>query len=350
MASDNENQVQDQQDQQEGIWNCRLKSNSKEAKFYLEFIDALGSRFDGMPIDDIMQTFFGESRDILEKSIKKANKRQKKAVLKFNPEGLKKPSNPNILFQRDFKAKCEAKNIKYEQKSCLAAYKALSEKDKQKYIDESTRLKAEYKVEYERLRAAAIKSGAFPADKPKKPMTAYFRYLQEVREELKEKYADDEDRKGVNKKIAKDCADMWKNLSEEEKQTYEAEYRQEKEEYEQTLKNWEANETSRRKGQSQSQSNGSGAAAAAAAPVEPIKIESSGTDKRTKAKTQSEKQAEPVAPAPVVAKDESADEGEKPKKAARVPAKAAASESEQEEEIEAPVIKSKAKATKPKSK
>jgi hypothetical protein len=349
MSSDTEFQEQ-QQDEQNSIWNGRLKTNAKEAKFFLEFLDALSTRFDGMPTDDILNTFWGEPRDVLEKSIKKANKKEKKADAKFTPEGLKKPSTANILFQRDFKAKCDKNNTKFDLKSSADAYKKLTEKEKAKYVKESERLKAEYKAEYDRLRAAAIQTGTFPADKPKKPMTAYFRYLQVVRVELAAKYADEEDRKAVNGKIAKDSAEMWKALSDKEKEKYESAYRREKDQYDEIIKRWESTETTRRKGQAE------GTAAAA-----PVKIESSGSDKKKKAAATPAKSTTAPTPAATsatasaatsaTASENEASEAEeqevpkKPAKSSKVTPAKTITESEQEEEPEEPVAKpTKAKA------
>ena len=334
-ASDNE-----AQQDQHSIWNGRLKTNAKEAKFFLEFLDALTARFDGMPSEEIMQTFWGESREVLEKSIKKANKREKKVEAKFAAKDLKKPSNANILFQRDFKAKCEKAGTKFDLKSSAAAYKALTEKERAKYVAEAQRLKTAYQAEYDRLRAAAIQSGEFPADKPKKPLTAYFRYLNDVRPELQAKYAADEDRKGVNGKIAKESAEMWKVLTDKQREKYESAYQQDKEQYAAALAKWEATETNRRKGNDP--------AAAAAAPA--VAIESSGSKKATKSQSQSQAHSQASAAAAATAAtaasaaasatdSEAEAEPVKPAKQTRVKAAKPApihSESEQEHEEEAP--------------
>lgn len=285
-VSDNE-----AQQDQHSIWNGRLKTNPKEAMFFLEFIDALTERFDGMPTDEILQTFLGEPRGVLEKYIKKANKRVKKQEATFAVKDLKKPPTANILFQKDFKIKCDKAGNKFDLKASAVAYKALTEKERAKYVAESQRLKTEYQAEYARLRAAAIQSGEFPADKPKRPLTAYFRYLNEVRAQLQAKYADEQDRKGVNAKVAKDSAEMWKALTDKQREKYENAYRHDKEQYDIVFKKWETTETNRRK------ENDSGAKAT-------VDIESSGS-KKTKAATpapsatatsDSEAEAEPVKP------------------------------------------------------
>lgn len=319
-VSDNE-----AQQDQHSIWNGRLKTNAKEAKFFLEFLDALSERFD-TPNDEILQTFWGEPRDVLEKLIKKANKREKKVEAKFAAKDLKKPSNANILFQKDFKTKCDKAGTKFDLKACAAAYKALTDKERAKYVAESQRLKAEYTAEYERLRAAAIQSGEFPADKPKKPLTAYFRYLNEVRPQLQAKYASDEDRKAVNGKVAKDSAEMWKALTDKQREKYETAYQKDKEQYDATLAKWEATETKRRKG------NEAGVAAGA------VTIESSGSKKTTTA-----------AAAPAAATSDSEAEAEivKPAKQTRVktaPVKAVVVESEHENDEDAAPAPAPAKA------
>jgi hypothetical protein len=311
--------VSDNEDQQDlhSIWNGRLKTNAKEAKFFLEILDALNERFD-TPNDEILQTFWGEPRDVLEKLIKKANKREKKAEAKFTVKDLKKPSNANILFQKDFKAKCDKNGTKFDLKASAAAYKALSDKERAKYVAEAQRLKTEYTTEYDRLRAAAIRSGDFPEDKPKKPLTAYFRYLNEVRSQLQAKYAADVDRKAVNSKIGKESAEMWKALSDKQREKYDAAYQKEKEQYDAIFAKWEATETNRRKGNDHN-----------SASTSTVAIESSGS-KKTKA---------PAAAAPAAATSDSESEAEvvKPAKQTRVkstPVKAAVIESEQENDEE----------------
>lgn len=262
--SDNVSNSEAQQDQH-SIWNGRLKTNTKEAKFFLEFLDALSKCFD-TPNDEILQTFWGEPRDVLEKSIKKANKREKKVDAKFTPKNLKKPSTANILFQKDFKLKCDNTSTKFDLKASASAYKALADIERAKYINEAHRLKVEYTAEYNRLRAAAIQSGEFPADKPKKPLTAYFRYLNEVRTQLQAKYFADEDRKAVNCKIARDSAEMWKALTDKQREKYDIAYQKDKEQYTIAIAKWEATETKRRKGNDN------------AASAEPVAIESSGAN------------------------------------------------------------------------
>lgn len=341
MSSDNE------QDQH-SIWNGRFKANPKEGKFFLEIIDKLGAQFDGMPVEDILQTFWGEPRDVLEKLIKKANKREKKEEAKFDPKELKKPVSANLLFQRDYKEKCDKNGTKFNLKASAEEYKKLSDKEKAKYQKESERIKAEYKEQYENLRAAAIKNGDFPEDKPTRPVSAFIRYLASVRPELTEKFKDAVNRKNISAQISKAGGEMWGALSDKEKAPFEAAYKKEKEASEIKLRAWEEKETQRRKKQ----------CANPAAPAE-VKIETGGAATEKAAKPKAKPAAKAAVPAQVVSDSDAevnktatseveAEQVEKPvaKKSVsktKVPVAAAATDSESEEEVKPKKVVSKAK-------
>ena len=339
MASDNE------QDQH-SIWNGRFKANPKEGKFFLEILDKLEAQFNGMPVEDILQTFWGEPRDVLDKLIKKANKREKKEDAKFAVKDLKRAPTANILFQKYYKEQCDKKGTKFNLKECSEEYKKISDKEKAKYQMESERLKVEYKTTYDSMRAQAIKNGEFPEDKPTRPNSAFIRFLAAVRPELTEKFKDNENRKNISAQISKAGGEMWKELSDKEKIPYENAYKKEKEVFDIKLKEWESKETQRRKTQS-------------AAPAE-VKIETAGA----KAKPVAKKAA--AAPAPVaeqesdnepqttnkvvsnVTSDAETEQVEKPvaKKSVgktKVPVAAAATDSESEEEVKPKKVVSKAK-------
>lgn len=348
MASDNE------QDQH-SIWNGRFKANPKEGKFFLEILDKLEAQFNGMPVEDILQTFWGEPRDVLDKLIKKANKREKKEDAKFAVKDLKRAPTANILFQKYYKEQCDKKGTKFNLKECSEEYKKLSDKEKAKYQKESERLKVEYKTTYDSMRAQAIKNGEFPEDKPTRPNSAFIRFLAAVRPELTEKFKDNENRKNISAQISKAGGEMWKELSDKEKMPYENAYKKEKEVFDVKLKEWESKETQRRKTQS-------------AAPAE-VKIETAGAKAKPVAKKAVAADAAP-APAPTPAAEESDNEPQTTNKVAsnvtsdaeteqvektvkksaskaKVVAKAN-TDSESEEEVKPKKVVSKAKA-KPKT-
>jgi hypothetical protein len=338
MASDTE--TKNIAGDEHSIWNGRFKSNPKEGKFFLDFLDKLSKHFDGLPVEDIIQTFWGEERDVLEKLIKKANKREKKEESKFSPKDLKKAPSANILFQRKYKEDCDNANKKFNLKECSDAYKKLSEKDKAKYVAESQKLKEQYKADFERLRAEAIKNGEFPEDKPKRPMTPYFRFLGDVRAKLAEKHKNMADRKAANATITKEAAEMWKALSDKDKAKYEDAYKNEKDAFTEKQKAWETKETERRK-------------RADGAPAE-VKVETSGAKKAPAAKATS-KAVEPEPAAAAAAESVSAvasaaasdaETEEKPKAKAATKAKKAVSPVTESEGEHEPEKKPAPKATK----
>lgn len=327
MASDNEKDVQDVH----SIYNSRLKANPKEAKFFLDMVDKLCMQFDGMPMDDILHLFWGEPRDVLEKIIKRANKREKKVEATFDAKDLKRPPTANILHQRAYKLKCDELKTKFDLKGCAEVYKKLPEKEKTKYQKEAARLKVEYTAEYARLRADAIKTGAFPEDKPKRPLSAFLLYLADVREEIASKYKDVAERKGVNAQISKDAGVMWKELTDKERSKYEDIYKKEKAVFDIKYKEWEQNEMQRRKKQEN-------------APEQPdipkdIKIETTGTKKSEKVVAKTEPK--------VLANKQVSDSEEEPEAPkTKVKAKPVSKQSDSEEEQV--VVKTKPKVVKAK--
>lgn len=318
------------------IWNGRFKSNPKEGKFFLDFLDKINKHFDGIPKDDILQTFWGEDREVLEKLIKKSNKREKKEEAKFSPKDIKKAPTANILFQRKYKEDCDKSNKKFNLKECSEAYKKITENDKANYVAESQKLKDQYKADFYRLRTEAIKNGDFPEDKPKRSMTAYFRFLGDVRAMLTEKHKNMADRKAANSVITKEAAAMWKELSDNDKAKYENAYKNGKEAFDVMQKAWESKETERRK-------------RADGKPAE-VKVETSGAKKPSVTKAaEPEPVDEPIAapvdvsvaeptsaPASAVASDVEVEEKPKTKAAPKAVKKAVApvTESEGENEVE----------------
>jgi hypothetical protein len=229
------------------IWNGRFKANPKEAKFFLEIIDKLAARFDFEDaMSEIIQFFWGESRDVLDKLIKQSNKREKKKETLFVPKDLKKPSNASILFGKDYKKQCDSKGVKFNQKDKIEAWKKLSDKEKAKYQKQVEEAMKVYEAEYAKQRSEAIKSGEFPEDKPKKPNSSYFLFMAEMRPKLIEKYKDLKDKKEANQKVMTESAEMWNALAPEKKVKYENEYKKAKVEYDVKLEEWNTNESNRR--------------------------------------------------------------------------------------------------------
>merc|ERR1712012_167619 len=75
--------------------------------------------------------------------------------------------------------------------------------------------------------------GKFPGQ-PKKPMTAYFMWMnEEGREETKKENPD----MGITE-VAKACGEKWKNIDEDVKKKYEDRHKEMKEKYDEEYKEW----------------------------------------------------------------------------------------------------------------
>lgn len=233
---------------QHSLWNGRLKRNPSEAKTVRDFINLLHQHIvDDDGATEILKLVWGESQEVLDSLITKANKREKKKVATFQPEGLKKPLTANHLFGKHFKTECDKNGTKFSLKDSSAAWQKLSDKEKNKFKKQAADDKAKYTADYLKLRSNAIKNGEFPEDKPKRPATAFFQYLAEVRPSLTKKHANDEDRKAANAQITTDASAMWNALSDNEKAKYNLAYRNAKVESDEKMEQWTARETSRLK-------------------------------------------------------------------------------------------------------
>ena len=144
-------------------------------------------------------------------------------------------------------------------------YKQMSNEEKQKYIDESKRLKLQQEKEYaaylqsiplkdikheNKLRHQLRKQGkkGLPKIKdpnaPKRPLTAYFDYLKDIRSnsELRLKLLGDKLNEWKEASLtdkSKIAADKWKSLSEDLKNEYKSKHELAKQEYEEKKKIYE---------------------------------------------------------------------------------------------------------------
>jgi hypothetical protein len=239
----------DMEDQdQHSLWNGRLKRDPREAKTVRDIIKLLLQHIvDEDGASEILKLVWGESQEVLDSLITKANKRDKKKVATFQSEGLKKPLTANHLFGKHFKVECDKNGTKFSLKDSSAAWQKLTDKEKNKFKKQAADDKAKYTAEYLKLRTSAINNGQFPEDKPKRPATAFFQYLAEVRPSLTKKHANDEDRKAANAQITTDASAMWNALSDNEKAKYNLAYRKAKVESDEKMEQWTARETSRLK-------------------------------------------------------------------------------------------------------
>ena len=241
----------------QGVYNGRIKSNPQLGKFFLDVIEVLAKEFDGIPVDDMITVIWGEPREVLEKVIKKANKRETAKKEKFIPSGVPKPptSALNLYAQR-----LKEQGIKVSMQERIKKWNEMNEKEKTKYQKEYESLRDAYKYQYEKQRADAIANGEFPEDKPKRGLTAYFHFLADVRAKLTEKHkVSDEEAKGLTKKelnvrrkdanlaITAEASELWKNLDEKKKAKYVALQKRDQEAYLEAEAAWKKRDMERRR-------------------------------------------------------------------------------------------------------
>jgi len=249
--TETEAEVSDSNEEMEthSIWYGRLKTNPIEAKFFKEFLNDFKVVFklEDSEYESVLNHYWGKSLEELEKLIKTQNKREKKAKENFKADGLTKPKSGYNLYCKYYATDCKSKEIKFELKNASSSWNELSDSKKQTYINDALKQKSDYIAKYESLKSDAIKNGEISAEKPKGPVTAYFRYLNENRPKIKEKLIKQGETEKLNTKITSEAGKMWKQISDTEKEPYETIYHEEKENYKVKLEKWKVIETARLK-------------------------------------------------------------------------------------------------------
>lgn len=211
-----------------------------------------------------------KKEDKVKKERKKTKKKEK------DPDAPKQPLSAFLLFQSDKREEIKSKLLEEKQKQGVdkvapsevlsklgESWKLLSETEKKKYHDRHEELNKKYKEElktYESSGKKALwdkkvvenkkdesdeesenekkgkKSKKKDPNAPKKPMTAYFLYGKDHREEAIQKLkADNKDDKPKPTEVQKLLAEWWKKLSEEEKKVYTDKQAEEKRKYDEEL-------------------------------------------------------------------------------------------------------------------
>ena len=220
--------------------------NPKIAEFFLVFIEHLSKNYDGMPTDEIISTTWGKDIKDLESIVKLEKKREKKLKIKFIPNNMPKKLSPNMIYMSTYYKKyCIDNKIKFNLTNACKAYndyktKCKDNNETNEYEKKSNELKVNYKIAYEKQLAEAKQLGTFPEDKPKLPLSAYFRFLADKRKTLI-----NQESPLANIEILNAIAIMWKNISIDEKLKYETEYIKDKETYKLRLIEWKSKEATR---------------------------------------------------------------------------------------------------------
>jgi hypothetical protein len=293
--------------------------------------------FEKDAVEKIYSVLWGGPKVELEKVVTKANKREKKKEEKFVPSGIDRPQSYRQLFSKKYKEQCDATGEKYSFKGLNDAWNALSKKEQAKYKADAEKLKNEYIAEQERQKGEAIKNGTHASPEPKRPISAYFHFLEENRadiaknEKLLAEFKTNEDGKvtTANQQITKAAGKLWRELPEKKKAKYEEKYKKDKERYLEELAAWKEKETERKKKLS--------------GKPEEVKIESSGSKKKA---TPKKAAAESDAPEQEANATEPESDAPEPEPTATEPE----SDSQEQPEVQEPVKKGKKnKEEKPKA-
>jgi len=135
-------------------------------------------------------------------------------------------------------------------KHCKEAWPTMTKEQKQEYLElaandkskrdgsKSGKRKNQDTPEKEKANAGSAKKPKAPKDplKPKKPMGAYFLYLNEKRPFIREEFPD-----LSMTDVSKKASEMYKQLSNKEKQSYEKRFKKELAQYEEALAEYAKN-------------------------------------------------------------------------------------------------------------
>lgn len=156
----------------------------------------------------------------------------KKAKPAKDPNAPKRPLSAYFIFLNDFRAKTKkenpdlVKNVKEFGKAAGEEWRSLSDSDKEPYMEKNAELKEEYEeaMKHYKPPKGFSKSGkgskkAKDPNAPKKPMTAFFLFMGENRQRVKE-----EDPDLSHTQVAKQLGEEWQNLDADEKADFEGRY------------------------------------------------------------------------------------------------------------------------------
>lgn len=163
-----------------------------------------------------------------------------------DPDAPKKPLSSYFHFQAERRPVLQAENpnLKLMELSKILAeeWKALSDHEKQKYVALNKQDKERYAREMENYTPPVdTTSGKRRRDpnQPKRPMTAYFHFMQERRPIIQEQFPD---MKLMD--ISKLLSEEWRNMSGEARAKYNELYQQDKERYAREMAEYNASSTS----------------------------------------------------------------------------------------------------------
>lgn len=152
-----------------------------KAAHFIELLEFLNEKVENLPLEQFWDLIDTLTIDERKDKIKKAKKRHKRKVDKFNPDNLKKPRNSINLFRIDYKESLISQGKKYNQLDFSKAWKLLSDEKKAEYEDKYNKEMVKYNKDYKKAKDIAILSGEYEDSEPKRPLSGYMIYLDLAR-------------------------------------------------------------------------------------------------------------------------------------------------------------------------
>ena len=162
-----------------GVFN----TDALQASHFMKCLHMLAQSTEGFDYKKVWTDVFDDSTwDEREALIKKRKRHAAKKASKFTaPKELASPKNMRNRFRDDYRAKCNADGVVYNNNNFNVAYNALTEAEKDRYKALYEAEQKAYEVKYNQLMTAAIESGDFMEAKPTGPKAPYIFYMAECR-------------------------------------------------------------------------------------------------------------------------------------------------------------------------
>ena len=194
--------------------------------------------------ENTLKKIMEESSEIFSKTEEDMQKLTIKAPkLKKDPNAPKPAVNSYIMYSRDNRSDVKEENPQMKAiditKKLAEMWRSADEELKQEYKEKSEKDKKRYEVELETYepkegfqnpKEKKSKTSKKKKSGPSKPLNAYMWFCKDKRDDLKGKFN--------NTEILSELGRLWKNLSEKKKKPYNDKAEQDKERYEEEMKNY----------------------------------------------------------------------------------------------------------------
>jgi hypothetical protein len=213
MSSNEDNKMSSTHGKFTGMY--RKRNNLKEARHAMQIMDVF---YDVCELnttkEELWKILSDDPREVVEESIKKFEKRDKKASSKFK-SNLKKPSNAYRIFINDMIVpKHKGKSAPDINSIASEEWKKMSDAKKKKYQTTANTERAKYQIEKDIEFKEAVENGKFEEPKPKKPMSSYLIFIHNKEKQEEERETNEFTN---NTELRNHMISLWKEMSDDDK-------------------------------------------------------------------------------------------------------------------------------------